>query len=599
MEADNIPYELVVKNSTNQEIKLKNILIGEVYLASGQSNMEMPLWSNRCFWKSYKGDEAVKNANFPQIRFVLVDRRVELQSPTIENTAKWQVISPETATPCSAVAYYFAKEMQRNLNVPIGLINSYWGGTLIEPWISEDAFKKNNDSIALEKLAEQKTTPDDVDKNYPELLKDWVTKFHESNPMNNCQNREWTTVDYDDSNWGKIDLPNIITYVPGIKQLRKVIEIPSEMANKDLILSLGVIDDCDTTFFNSEVIGKTFIDTPNYYDVPREYQIPANLVKAGKNIIAVRLENHYAAGWIKGKNEEITLSTADGKSKINLNYNWTITDEFIADIQKLGLRPTQVKEQQQNWFSTLYNGMINPWIIYPIRGVIWYQGCSNGSQYERYKTLFPMLINDWREKWNNPEMSFNFVQLSAFSQHIPATRGDEDAWKNVKPLYASGEGYAKIREAQMVALDMSKVGMAVSIDKGDQYDIHPMDKEPLGYRLAQEEMRISFGKKGITASPYYKEMKIDGNKIKLFFDNADNGFAFAGDKINGFAIGDDQNNWAIANVEIINGNELLVSSSEIQNPTRVRYAFCAYPGDLNLYNVEGFPMCPFRTDKNN
>ena len=589
-------YILEVNNSKNQTIKLENILIGEVYLASGQSNMEMPLWGTQLFWSSYKGDEVVAQADHPQIRFVLVDRRVELHAPTIENTAKWQVMSSETAAPSSAVAYYFAREMQKQLNVPVGIIESYWGGTPIEPWISEDAFKKNNDSIALKKIVEQRATPEDINQGYDDDLLQWVNKFHESNPFNNCPNQEWKNLDFDDSKWERIEFPTTISYTPGIKQLRKVIEIPAEMANQDLTLSLGVIDDCDTTYFNGEVVGRTSIDTPRYFAVPRKYTIPAKLVKAGKNVIAIRHENHFCAGGLLGNKELRYLSTLDNDIKLNVAEDWAINVEFTADLDKLGVRPTPIFEEQQNWYTTLYNGMIHPWIVYPIRGVIWYQGCSNGAQYERYKTLFPMLINDWREKWNNSEMSFNFVQLSAFAQHVPAMRGDEDAWKKVLPLYAAGDGYACIREAQMVVLNMPKVGMAVAIDKGDQYDIHPAEKEPIGYRLAQEELRISFGKKGITASPYYKAMQVEGDTIRLTFDNADNGFKFEGDKINGFAIGDDEGNWAVAEVEISENNSLIAFSPLIKNPSRVRYAFCAFADNLNLYNKEGFPMCPFRTD---
>ena len=243
----------------------------------------------------------------------------------------------------------------------------------------------------------------------------------------------------------------------------------------------------------------------------------------------------------------------------------------------------------------MYNAMINPYIVYPIRGVIWYQGCSNANESPRYTKLFPMLIKDWRNKWNNPEMPFVFVQIASFFKHSPKARGPEDNWKKFTPLYASCEGYTAIREAQTVALALPNVGMAVAIDKGDQYDVHPTRKEPIGFRLAQEALRISFGKKGITASPYFKEMKIEGNKIRLIFDNADNGFIFKGEKINGFAIADKNGNCCVAEAEIVNGNEIIVSSPFISAPCDVYYAFCSYPGDLNLYNKEGFPMAPFRT----
>ncbi len=597
MEATCIPCSLEVKNSKNEQIKLENILIGEVYLASGQSNMEMPIWSNQPFWKSFNGEEEVKNANFPEIRFFLVNRRVEELNPVDDVApAKWQVMSSQTAAPTSVVAYYFAKKLHAELQVPIGMIESYWGGTPIEPWISKDAFEANNDTIALERYDKQRAMLENLDADYPQLLADWVKKFHEANP--NKQNNDWKNLDFDDSTWDKINLPGIFAHYPQIKQLRKTIEITPEIANKELTLSLGIIDDCDETYFDGTLIGKTFIDTPNYYAVPRLYTIPAALVKPGKAVIAIKYENHFAWGGFNFNDKSLLyLATPDNLNKINLSGEWSINTEYIADQQKLGYRPVRTSDQQQNWISTLYNGMIHPWIIYPIRGVIWYQGCSNGEQYERYMKLFPMLIENWRNKWQNPEMPFIFVQLSAFFQHLPAERGDENKWKTIQPLYASGEGYACIREVQAATLNIPHTGMAVSIDKGDQYDIHPACKQEVAERLAMEAMRLSFGKKEITASPYYQSMKIEGDKIRLTFTNADNGFVFAGDKINGFAIGDDDDNWQVADVEITNDNELLISAQSIKNPTRVRYAFCAYPGDLNLYNREGFPMCPFRTDK--
>ena len=211
-------------------------------------------------------------------------------------------------------------------------------------------------------------------------------------------------------------------------------------------------------------------------------------------------------------------------------------------------------------------------------------------------TLFPMLINNWRDRWNNPEMPFLFVQLSAFRKQTPYNREAEDAWKQKEPLYALGDGYASIREVQQATLRVPYTGMAVSYDRGDQYDIHPAHKKDVGERLAAEAKKLSFGEKGITASPYYKAMKIEGDKIRLTFDNVDNGFKFEGDKINGFAIGDDEGNWAVADVAIENNNELVVSAKAIKKPVKVRYAFCAFADGLNLYNKEGYPMCPFRTD---
>jgi sialate O-acetylesterase len=497
---------------------------------------------------------------------------------------------------CSAIAYYFAKKLHNELNVPIGIIQCPWSGTRIEPWISRGAFFKNNDKTGIDNFKFYDLNKEEKEAAYLQNVKAWSLTFHNQAPQLSAAAVNWKNADFDDSDWEKIILPNLTTSQPDINWFRKSIEIPTEMQGKDLLLSLGEIDDCDDTYFNGVKVGSIDITHKEYWQTPRLYKIPADLVKKGKNVIAIRVYNYLGAGAFNGNPELLNLSTECQSNKIELAGEWLMKNEFIADMKKIDRRPQPLNDQQLGWNSTLYNGMVNPWVIYPIRGVIWYQGCGNSGEFVRYMTLFPMLINDWRDQWQNPEMPFLFVQLSAFTKQSPVNRGAEDAWKEVKPLYASGEGFARIREVQQATLRVPYTGMAVSIDRGDQYDIHPMHKKDIGERLADEAMKLSFGKKGITASPYFKEMKIEGDKIRLIFDNADNGFIFNGDKINGFAICDKSGNWQVADVVIENENELVVSAKNMKNPVIVRYAFCAYPGDLNLYNREGYPVAPFRTD---
>jgi sialate O-acetylesterase len=597
MEADGQKLELKVFNSRNCEIKLENILIGEVYLASGQSNMELPLWGESRFFRSYKGDIELKKSNYPQIRFIKIPHKISYKQVEKDIAgSQWQVVSPETAADKSAVAYYFAKQMHQELNVPIGIIQAAWSGTPIEPFISKEAFFDHNDEIGIKNFVDYELDFEVRKIEYNKKLKEWAAKFNNFAPELTAKTIKWKEVDYDDSDWGKITLPNFITTKYDINWVRKTIEISTDMAKKDLILTIGAVDDCDETFFNGVKIGSVGITVDDHWQVVRKYKIPASLIKAGKNVIAIRVFNYYAVGAVESNNHGIFLSSEDNMNKLDLSGEWRIQNEFVADIEQIGMRPAFISKNQRTWNSTLYNGMINPCIIYPIRGVIFYQGCSNGNEYQRYMQLFPLLIKDWRKKWNNPAMPFIFVQLSAFYKQSPAVRGSDDQWKINLPLYAAGDGYASIREVQTAALNIPGTGMAVSIDKGDQYDIHPAYKSEIGYRLAQEAMRLSFGKRGITQSPYFKEMKIYDDAIRLTFVHADNGFKFDGARINGFAIGDDQGNWGVADVKIINGNELVVSSPLIKKPTRVRYAFCSFPGDLNLYNKEGFPLAPFRTD---
>ena len=598
MKADGKPLALTLTDSQNQVLIFKNILIGEVYFASGQSNMEMPLWSDQPFWASYKGDEVVANTNCPQIRFIKVPRKVVHNAPQLNmaREVKWEVFSPETVASCSAVAYYFARKLHNELNVPVGIIQAAWGGTRIEPWISKGAFFKNHDKVGIDNFNFYDLNKEEKEKIYFEKVKAWALTFHNQYPEVSAVAANWKNVDIDDSDWKKISLPTIVTSQPDINWFRRTIEIPAEMTGKDLVLNLGEIDDCDDTYFNGVKVGSIDITHKEYWQTRRSYKIPANLVKKGKNVIAVRVYNYLGAGAFNGAPALFNLSTESATHKIDLSGEWLMKNEFVADMEKIDRRPQPLSDEQLVWNSTLYNGMVNPWVIYPIRGVIWYQGCSNAGEFVRYMTLFPMLINDWRDQWQDAKMPFLFVQLSTLRKHTPYRRESEDAWKEKTPLYALGDGFSSMREVQQATLRVPYTGMAVSIDRGDQYDIHPVHKKDIGERLADEAMKISFGKKGITASPYFKEMKIEGDKIRLIFDNADNGFTFKGDKINGFAIGDKSGNWQVADVVIENGNELVVSAKNMKNPIRVRYAFCAYPGDLNLYNREGYPVAPFRTD---
>ncbi|MBQ9788771.1 MAG: hypothetical protein IJW31_04140 [Lentisphaeria bacterium] len=599
MPADGKAYTLKITDSRNHEIKLKNILIGEVYFASGQSNMEMPLWSNQAFWRSFKGDEEAAKADLPQIRFVKVARKVlhGEEADRVEKDAIWEVISPETAASYSATAYYFAKTLHQKLKVPVGIIQCPWSGTLIEPWISKDAFFAADDKIAIEEFVNYDLSKEEREVSYLKSVKIWAAKFHNSNLEATKKSADWKNFDFDDRNWDVVNLPGLIANQPDINWVRKTVEIPDEMVGKDLILNLGPIDDCDDTYFNGVKVGSIEITHNEYWQTLRVYKIPAELVKKGKNVIASRVYNYLGAGGFNGHSSLMKITTADKLNSIDLSGEWRIKQEFVADMAKIGSRPQPLNDAQLRWNSTLYNGMVNPWTVYPIRGVIWYQGCANSGAYVRYMKLFPMLINNWRDRWNNPQMPFIFVQLSAFRKHVPDQRVDENAWMQVKPLYASADGFSYIREVQEATLRVPFTGMAVSMDRGDQYDIHPANKAEIGERLAMEAMRLSFGAKGITASPYYKSMKIEGDKIRLSFINADNGFTFDGNKINGFAIGDDAGNWQVAEVKIVNGNDLIVSSPLIKKPTKVRYAFCAFADNLNLYNKEGFPVCPFRTDK--
>lgn len=569
--------------------------------------MQMPVWSLGPFWSSRNGQEEAKRANYPEIRLYNSTRVV---SPGIERSAitgpGWLVCSPETVKDFSALGFYFGRQLFRDLKIPIGLIHSSWGGTRVEPWISKAGFESINRSAELAQIRTAED-PQAINKEKARLkaMRDkadaafnaWYKKFHATYAAETKAAADWKNPEYDVSSWTTVKVPGVIDpEIDGVVWFRRDIDLPASWADKDLRLSLGAIDDCDETFFNGVKVGGIGPDTPNYWDHKRMYTVPGKLVKAGKNTIAIRVIDTFSnGGFVSPANLIYVQCGSDPAQRIGLDGNWKSKLEFKVDPKKIGSRPTVTANyalSSSQFPATLYNSMIAPWTVYPIQGVIWYQGESNAGAYQDYMTLFPLLIKDWRAKWHNPTMPFVFVQLSAFERHTPRVRLVDDFWKNRQP---ADSNWAMLREVQTATLNVPNTGMAVSIDIGDHSDIHPADKQTLGYRVAREAERLAYDRKGVTAGPMYESMKIEGDKIRLGFTNVGQGLYVKGKKLNCFAIAgkDGKFVWANARVE---GNSVLVWADSVKHPVAVRYAWAGYPGEPNLYNLDGFPACPFRTD---
>lgn len=569
--------------------------------------MQMPVWSLGPFWSSRNGQEEAKRANYPEIRLYNSTRVV---SPGIERSAitgpGWLVCSPETVKDFSALGFYFGRQLFRDLKIPIGLIHSSWGGTRVEPWISKAGFESINRSAELAQIRTAED-PQAINKEKARLkaMRDkadaafnaWYKKFHATYAAETKAAADWKNPEYDVSSWTTVKVPGVIDpEIDGVVWFRRDVDLPASWADKDLRLSLGAIDDCDETFFNGVKVGGIGPDTPNYWDHKRMYTVPGKLVKAGKNTIAIRVIDTFSnGGFVSPANLIYVQCGSDPAQRIGLDGNWKSKLEFKVDPKKIGSRPTVTANyalSSSQFPATLYNSMIAPWTVYPIQGVIWYQGESNAGAYQDYMTLFPLLIKDWRAKWHNPTMPFVFVQLSAFERHTPRVRLVDDFWKNRQP---ADSNWAMLREVQTATLNVPNTGMAVSIDIGDHSDIHPADKQTLGYRVAREAERLAYDRKGVTAGPMYESMKIEGDKIRLGFTNVGQGLYVKGKKLNCFAIAgkDGKFVWANARVE---GNSVLVWADSVKHPVAVRYAWAGYPGEPNLYNLDGFPACPFRTD---
>lgn len=562
------PYSIEI--SDGSKLKLENVLIGEVWLCSGQSNMEMPLagWGKVMNYK-----QEIKDANYPNIRLLHVSRAlstVPLNDLKV-NMDGWVECSPQTVPEFSSVAYFFGKNLFLNKNIPIGLINSSWGGTIAEAWTSGSSLKTMPDfSSSVNEMEILAANQVSIEAKYNQDLANWQKQvidtdkgYANGQPIwldNNLDVKEWKTMKIP-SLWESEGLPDF----DGVVWFRKTITIPENWINKELTLNLDKIDDEDITFFNGEEIGRG-----NGYDKPRSYTIPAKIVKSQKVTIVVRVMDMTGGGGIYGEPSEISLSLK-GDKVINLAGLWQYKLGFdIADISQ---PPKSINDPNRP--SALYNAMIHPIVPFTIKGVIWYQGESNALRAYQYRELFPLMIKDWRKQWNN-NFPFYFVQLANFV--------------NPKP-----EVWPELREAQLQTLHLENTGMAVAVDIGEANDIHPKNKQEVGRRLALiaqanlYKMQIPF------SGPIYSSYQIEGNVIRVNFEHANEGLkAKNNNSLIGFEIAGLDHKFHIADAQIV-GSSILVSSKLVENPIAVRYAWANNP-TCNLYNGANLPASPFRTD---
>ncbi len=561
-------FEMTIQGKEKEAITIRNIMIGEVWIASGQSNME---W--KIDWLPYKSTEPIL-ANFPQIRMFTVPKELSAKPQKDLTGGTWQEAVGNNIKDFSAVAYFFAKELHQHYKVPIGIINTSWGGTIAETWMSAGAAKQIPDFKAV--VEELEKTPDAIEKAKREA-EEAKKRFDEMlNAKETGLVEKWWQNDLNTSDWKEMKLPTLwenagLPNLDGVVWFRKEVEIPEKYLGKDLVLSLGPVDDSDETYFNGEKIGQTM----QKYAETRVYKIPADKLRNGKNVLTIRVIDTGGGGGIYGKPEEMFVGL--GTERIaDLAGNWKYKvsiGENIRPPQNFGpnSRPT-----------LLYNSMIHPLVPYAIRGAVWYQGESNAGRAYQYRTVFPTLIQDWRNQWKQGDFPFLFVQLANFMKF-------EDEPKE--------SDWAELREAQTMTLSLPNTGMAVIIDIGEANDIHPKNKHDVGKRLALAAKKIAYKEDILYASPMYESMQVNGNKVIISFKNVGSGLMVK-DRygyIKGFAIaGEDKKfYWAKA---YLDGNKVIVENENISKPVAVRYAWANNPEDANLFSKEGLPVCPFRTD---
>jgi sialate O-acetylesterase len=563
------PYTMDI--TASNKITLKDILIGDVWICSGQSNMvhQMELHGVR-----YADD--IAQANYPEIRHFWIPTLTDMQGPRNDlPTGYWKSANPQDVRQFSAVAYFFAKVIYEKYHIPIGLINASVGGTPIEAWTSEEGLKEFPSLL--------NTIQKNKDTTYINDMSRRAFANNANRPKQQDKGLTGTKTWFDTSyippagGWHNINIPGYwedqgIKDLDGIVWYRKEINVPASMINVPAKVFLGRIVDADFLYINGKQVGNTTYQYPQ-----RRYKVPDGLLKAGKNIFVIRVINNFGKGGFVPDKPYCLIA---GNDTIDLKGYWQykVGDVFIP---QRGFGGGGISAQNQP--AALYNAMIAPLINYTIKGFIWYQGEANSSRADEYAKLQPAMIADWRHQWKEGDLPFLYVQLPGFMEmnYLPS----ESQW-------------AGLREAQLKSLSVNNTGMAVAIDLGEWNDIHPDKKKDVGIRLALPAEKIAYGEKDIVYSgPLYQSSTIESNKITITFTNTGSGLVTNdGEELSQFAIAgaDKKFVWAKAKIE---GDKVIVWNDDIANPMYVRYAWADNPDGANLFNKEGLPASPFRTDK--
>jgi hypothetical protein len=564
--ADGKPQTISFKG--DNEVVLNDILIGEVWVCSGQSNMEWP------FRASANWEEELKATDQPRIRLFTVENTVSAEARE-DCKGSWAAARPETVKNFSAVGYYFAAHVRQSVDVPIGVISSDWGGTPAEAWTSETILRTMPEwADALKTVAKLRGDSGALKRDYDVALAAWMKHFDEVEPGSHGE--VWFAPGLDDSTWKSMEQPNVwegeIGTVDGTVWFRRTVEIPMEWGGKPLTLELGPIDDHDTTWFNGHKVGEKMGE--GTHATRRVYTVPSDVVRPGKAVIAIRILDTGGAGGMSGTPDQLKLGPQEA-SMMPLSGPWKY--KVGLERSKLPARPRPAGIGP-NTPTSLYNGMIAPLTPLSIRGVIWYQGESNRGRAFQYRTLFPAMIKDWRARWampDNAEFPFYFVQIAPF-----AYGGDK------------GEA-AELREAQVLTSALLNTGMAVTMDIGNPADIHPTNKKEVGRRLALWALARTYSKGVECSGPTMKSFTVAGGTVTITFDHAE-GLTSGGQDLTCFTIAGEDRKFVPA-MAVIDGKSVLVSADGIKAPVAVRYGWGA-ADEPNLRNGAGLPASSFRTD---
>lgn len=558
-----------------QTVTLKNVLIGDVWLCSGQSNMWLPVK------EANNGAEEAAKADFPQIRLFAVPAQASGKVLSVfKDPAQWQVANPTTVADFSAVAFFFGRHLHQNLKVPIGLIHASVGATTAEAWSSAEALETTDDGAQrIAEFAAWKDLAIEWDKYDadPALFDRLMVEWYEANDAGSAKDATWADPALKDADWKTMELPapwweRGLPGFEGVVWFRKEFEVPEALKNKKLVLQLGSIDRRDTAWINGVEVGHSVSN-----GWTRQYEVPADVLKPGRNVVAVRI---LGTGGFS-TNPQLFKLTEPGdlltSPGLSLVGPWRYKEGVALN---KAARVPSLRTGNPSIPTALYNGAIAPLVPFAIKGAIWYQGESNTNNPAQYRQVLPALIKDWRARFGVGDFPFLIVQLANFGEtHAEST---DTRW-------------AELREAQAdTARTIPNSGLAVTIDIGDPKDVHPKNKQDVGKRLGLAAQAIAYGQKLEYSGPAYESLKIEGNKVRLNFEHADGLAARNGEQLQGFAIAGADKKWVWADA-VAEGASVVVSSAQVANPVAVRYAWDDSPTG-NLTNKANLPAVPFRTD---
>ena len=588
------PGPLELKINGKNELTVRDVVVGEVWVAAGQSNMQFMLKD-----ELNAAQEIPQSAN-SMLRHFKVEHIASVD-PLEECQGQWVIAGPATSADFTAVGYYFGKALQKDLGVPVGLINASWGGTQSEAWTSAEALSTDPE---LKTSVESQLK---LAREYPALQKDFLQDYEAW--LRDHQREDRPSADAasfaigEPQGWTPVQVPGPIVGngLPsaGAVWVRRDISMTAREAGRNLILILGEVEGYETVYWNGQLVGQTKWQDQSGAAAQRRCEIPGSLVKEGKNTLAVRVYSPAGEPKLLGKVIKAGSQMLKGE--------WLAKTEFSLPALSAEARaalpsPPPAPRMAQGVAGALFNGMIHPILPYTIKGVIWYQGESNATRAVQYRKAFPILINDWRARWRQPEMPFYFCQLANYM---------------AKKAVPEDSRWAELREAQTMALKLPHTGQAVLIDIGESEAIHPLNKKDAGERLAKIALANDYGRKTAVSGPLFEKADIEGNKIRIRFAHTEGGLVAQSlpptynvslptrqtapltrnsptSELEGFAICGKDGKWVWAQARI-DGNDVIVWSDQVPEPAEVRYAWADNP-TANLYNGAGLPASPFRTD---